>query len=794
MTTTNAAELYALGFADLVSIIPPDARLSPNSKIRAQDRGKVPGKKYSTGWGGYDWRKAPPVEQEDADSWPNGAGVGLKTDRFPAVDIDILDAELAQEIADIAVLYLGDAPLRIGREPKQLLLYRTDASFGRMRLWIGDSHLVEVLGDGQQFVAAGEHPLTGKPYHWPNGLTAAADLSTITREDVEAFFGAVEALAKARGWESHREGTGASTLDRTAVDQEALAGDAEAIAEAVALIPNTNDLFPGRDDYLKMGYAIKGALGDEGLPVWIEWAERWEGNGSSPGNTAESATADWLRMKPPFEVGAAYLLETAQNFGFNTASDEFEAGDPDSMDESLLADTSAGAPIMFSDADLAATFIRQYGDELRYCGERSTWLSWDGARWDSNADAAARHKAGAVGITASARALRVIANPMKAEAVATRLASVGTKRAIVGYAEDQPQVRVSLSQLDANPYVLGVPGGMVDLRTSEVLPPDAGEFITRQTAVAPVFAPAPKWMAFLMEATGGDAELVKYLQRLIGYSLTGLKTEHNLAFIYGPGGNGKGVFLNTVQAIHGDYAKAASMDTFTASRNEKHPTDMAGLAGARLVTAQETQEGRRWDEQKVKTLTSADKVQARFMREDFFEFEPTFKLVFAGNHKPEIRNLDDAMKRRFHLIPFTIKPKTVNPHLGDELKAEWPQILAWMIEGARMWMDEGLNPPEVVIEATAEYFDEEDPIGQWLKERVDRTDVTAGFVSATQLFDNWREWAGENGEYARNVKGLTRELKGRGFRSQRTATARGFTGVRLTAGPGSDNPGAGDFA
>ena len=793
MTTTTAAELFGLGYADLVSIVPPDGQLSPTSKLRTQDRGKVPGKKYRTGWGGYDWRHAPATTAEDVAGWGD-AGVGMRTDHFPAVDIDVLDPELSELFAQLASLHLGLAPLRIGREPKQLLLYRTDEPFGRMRLWIGDSHLIEVLGDGQQFVAAGVHPVTGKPYHWPQGVPAADDLTTISRDDVTAFFAAVEAAALERGFQCRQEGTGATSIDREGVDQEALAGDADAIAEAVALIPNNNDLFPGRDDYLKMGYAIKGAMGDAGLPVFVEWAERWEGNGNSPGNTEASATADWQRMKPPFEVGAAYILETAQNFGFNTAADEFEAGDPDSMDESSLADTPAGGPIMYSDADLAHQFIRDHGSELRFCGERSQWLAWDSARWNFGDSAKATFLAGRLCQRLSNKALMTIKNPMKAESIATKLASVGSKRNVVGYAEDHPAIRVSLAQLDADPNLLNTPGGVVDLRTGEVSPADPALLMTRVTAVAPKFAPAPKWMQFLDEATGNDPDLIRYLQRLTGYALTGLKTEHNLAFIYGPGGNGKGVFLNTVQAIFADYGKGASMDTFTASRFDRHPTDMAGLAGARLVTAQETQEGRSWDEQKVKTLTSADPVQARFMREDFFTFEPTFKLVFAGNHKPEIRNLDDAMRRRFHLVPFTVKPKRVNPQLAEELKEEWPQILAWMIDGARQWMAEGLNPPEVVIEATAEYFDEEDPIGQWLKERIDRDDPTAPFVSSTDVYDNWLEWAGENGEHRRNVKTLIRELRGRGWRQMRTNTARGFTGIRFKAGPGADNAGADDFA
>lgn len=787
MTTTDAKDLYDKGYGDLVSIIPPDAVLSPLTKIPPEHRGKVPGRRTPQGWVGYNWRAAPAVRQQDVDEWQGG--VGIRADYFPAVDIDVLDPTLSSLLQQIAVAELGLAPLRIGRAPKALLMYRTSEPFKRARLWIGDAHLVEVLGAGQQFLASGIHPATGKPYTWSD-VPEADDLTTITSADVDRFLAAAQDACEMLGYDCRIEGGAYALADRNAIDQDALiADDAERVIEAIKLIPNTNELFPGRNDYLRMGYAIKGALGEEGLPLFVEWAEKWEGNGTSAGNTAESATADWRRMRPPFEVGAPYLFEIAQNFGFNAASDEFEVGE---ASDDLDFD-GPGGPIMYSDAACAFQFITEYSGELRYVAERSKWLGWDGSHWALGDGAAAEWRAGKMLNAMSNKALKTVQPAMKAEQLATRLASVGTRSAIVRYASSAPGMRVTMADLDADPNLLNTPDGVYDLRTGERRDADPNLLMTRCTTVAPEFEPPVRWLAFLDEATAGDKELQRYLQRLTGYALTGLKTEHNLAFIYGPGGNGKGVFLNTVQAIFGDYAKAANMDTFTASKFDKHPTDMAGLAGSRLVTAQETQEGRSWDEAKVKMLTSADKVQARFMREDFFEFEPTFKLIFAGNHKPEIRNLDDAMKRRFHLVPFTVKPKTINPLLSEQLREEWPRILAWMIEGTRMWLAEGLNPPAVVLEATAEYFDEEDPIGQWIRERVDRSDTTAPFVTSTDVYDNWREWAGENGEYGRNVKTLVRELKGRGFRAARTSTARGFTGIKFTAGPGAADYAGSEF-
>jgi putative DNA primase/helicase len=186
-----------------------------------------------------------------------------------------------------------------------------------------------------------------------------------------------------------------------------------------------------------------------------------------------------------------------------------------------------------------------------------------------------------------------------------------------------------------------------------------------------------------------------YLQRMAGYCLTGLTTEHALLFLYGTGGNGKSVFVNTLFTIMGDYAANAPMETFMESRNDRHPTDLAGLMGSRLVTATETEQGRRWNESKIKEITGGDRVSARFMRQDFFTYVPAYKIVISGNHKPAIRNIDEAIKRRMHLIPFTltIPPEKRDHMLQSKLLKERDGILAWAVQGCLMWQCEGLRQP-----------------------------------------------------------------------------------------------------
>jgi putative DNA primase/helicase len=226
------------------------------------------------------------------------------------------------------------------------------------------------------------------------------------------------------------------------------------------------------------------------------------------------------------------------------------------------------------------------------------------------------------------------------------------------------------------------------------------------------------------------------------------------------------------------------METFTASHFDRHPAELAMLRGARLVTATETEEGKSWAESKIKALTGGDKISARFMRQDFFEFTPQFKLLIAGNSKPHLKDVNEAMRRRLHLLPFdvTIPADEVDPRLGEKLEAEWPGILAWAIEGCRAWNEVGLGMPDKVRAATDEYLEEEDSIGKWIGECCELG--PQDWTSASDLFKSWEAWATARGEWVGKMKTLSQKLKTR-LTPARHSKANGFGGIRIID---DDNP------
>jgi putative DNA primase/helicase len=422
---------------------------------------------------------------------------------------------------------------------------------------------------------------------------------------------------------------------------------------------------------------------------------------------------------------------------------------------------------------VARRFTEISGDTLRYCHDTGAWFEWNDTVWQKNNTQHAFHWARVLARELSEdKGIKVKAPAQKASFAS----------AVERFCRADPTFAVSIDYWDSDPFKLGTPGGTVDLRTGILLPADRADGITKQTSVAPAdTAHCPLWLKFLRESTGNDVELIRYLQQWCGYALTGDTREHALVFVYGGGGNGKSVFLNTASGIANQYAVVAAMDTFTASRDSKHPTDLAMLRGARLVTASETEEGKAWAEARIKQMTGGDEISARFMRQDFFTFKPQFKLTIVGNHKPVLHNIDEAARRRFNIIPFTRKPEQPDRELETKLKSEWPGILRWMIDGCLDWRANGLVRPAIIVEATNAYFDEQDLFGHWLREFCDvEKDNPHKWENATVLYKDWKFYAEAAGESPGNTMFLSAALLSRGFGKKRiTGGATAYTGLRL---------------
>lgn len=421
----------------------------------------------------------------------------------------------------------------------------------------------------------------------------------------------------------------------------------------------------------------------------------------------------------------------------------------------------------------AQLFVDRHHENIRFCHSTGHWFCWNGARWQidqtNSTYQLARELGREIGEDQDERGRKAIGK-------------TGFANGIERFARADPRVAVTVDYWDQDPWLLGTPGGTVDLKTGKLQDPRQEAGITKLTTVAPLDTACPRWLQFLEETTGGDAGLIRFLQQWCGYALTGVTREHALVFVYGPGGNGKSVFLNVVTALLGDYATTAAMDTFTASHSDKHPTDLAMLRGARLVTASETEEGRPWAESRIKQLTGGDRIAARFMRQDFFTFVPQFKLTIVGNHKPVLHNVDDAARRRFNIVPFMLKPQHPDRELETKLMQEAGGILSWMIAGCLDWQKNGLIRPQVVQAATEAYFSDQDLFGQWLE---DCCDVRLGNLriwdKSADLFESWTEYAHKAGDHPGSRKSFGQSMQRRGFELYRVSGpgTRAFRFLRL---------------
>lgn len=420
--------------------------------------------------------------------------------------------------------------------------------------------------------------------------------------------------------------------------------------------------------------------------------------------------------------------------------------------------------------------VERHGHNLRYCHPMKSWYCWDGRRWalDQTGEAMRRVKETAVALgQEAALQLTALGSDDKAERarlmklLAHALKWEDAKRlsACLELLKTEESIPILPHQMDPDPWALNVLNGTIDLRTGQLRPHRREDLLTKLCPVA--YDPAatcPLWLKVLWRILGARQSLIDYVRRVVGYSLTADVREQVLWLLYGLGSNGKSTFLLTLRELFGDYAIQAVSELLMAKNNEAHPTERMDLFGKRFVATIETEEGKRLAEALVKQLTGGDNLRARGMKKDFIEFPQTWKLFLACNHKPVVRGGDLAIWRRIKLVPFTvtIPDKDKDKELPGKLRAEWPGILRWAVEGCLAWQRDGLNEPEEVREATTRYQAEQDTLSAFIGECC-RTSTTARVV-ASKLYDAYCNYSGDK---CTTAIAFGKKIEERGFERRR---------------------------
>lgn len=443
-----------------------------------------------------------------------------------------------------------------------------------------------------------------------------------------------------------------------------------------------------------------------------------------------------------------------------------------------------------TDLGNAQRFVMQHERDFLYCHKWSKWLAWDGCRYQMD-DTAAVYQAATRTIKAIySEAARCPGDDDRKALARHALRSEAASRieAMVRLATYDERIAVSPDDLDTDAFLLNVNNGTVDLRSGTLREHRKDDLITK---LAPVdfdqHAEMPLIRTWLNEIFKESKELIDFIQRLLGYSLTGDTREQILPICYGSGANGKSTLLGMIQEMLGDYSRSTNTATLMVRKGEGIPNDIAALKGTRFVTAVEMEDGQRFSESLVKQLTGGDVISARFMRGEWFDFKPTFKIWLGVNHKPQIRGTDNGIWRRIRLIPFTvIIPETKQDKtLPDKLRTELPGLLAWAVAGCFEWQLYGLGLPLEVKKATGMYQSEMDMVGQFIAEKCVIAESAA--VKSSAIYSVFESWCKENGESVRSNKWLTARLAEKGYEKKPRNDGAWWFGIGLSTENDSDD-------
>ncbi len=439
----------------------------------------------------------------------------------------------------------------------------------------------------------------------------------------------------------------------------------------------------------------------------------------------------------------------------------------------------------FDDMGNAERFVDLFGENVRYCYTEKKWYFYNSMRWSvDNLGVILRMADKCVEAMKAEAKLYLQADEESGGDMAKAFekhmkSSRSNKSKKAMLSEVEHHIPILPIQMDRYKMALNTPSGIINLKNGDVKAHNPEYYFTKITSVdCAEAADCPRWLAFLDDIFAGDKDLIRYIQKAVGYSLTGSTAEQCAFFLYGTGRNGKSTFIDVIRDVFGDYAANIQPETIMVKSSQSNAinSDIARLKGARLVTSVEPNEGVRLNEGLLKQLTGDDTVTARKLYSEEFEFKPEFKLWMATNHKPIIRGTDTGIWRRIHMIPFNVQisEDKVDKNLTHKLKAEMTGIFKWCIDGCLMWQREGLQMPAAVLKSVREYRREMDVISAFIEDKC----TLEGTVQASMLYAAYALWADSNNEYCMSNTKFSTELAKR-FEKIKGRNYNYFTGISI---------------
>lgn len=763
--------LVGLGLVeDLLPVVSDtSAKISPRSKI--SDIGKTPSTFNRDGdvVGLSEWTQQRSTRAQVAQwSQNDRLGICLQTRRVRAIDVDITDGAVSAAVRDLVSMLLGDLPCRWRHNSGKLLLaFWMPGDFSKRIIRCGDDvGAIEFLANGQQFIAHGTHP-SGARYQW-DSLDVCAALGGFP-EILPAEF---EAL-----W--------AGLINIYGTGVELRSGQA----------PSARRVRSDIDDPV-VGYLERtGWLLDIDSSGKAHVTCPWKDEHTSDSGSSQTS---WLPAGVG-GIGAGHFKCMHAHCAHRTDEQFLNAvGYTDTQFDVVKLEPGEATPArrrgvpeamhLTTDQANAGRIVRRFGKKLIVMAGQ--WFAWSGMRWEKDdgevyrcgcmlsklihAEADAwRAKKGASAEESekyAAIADALVKWAARSEMKASIEAALGLAKKLLAVGE---------GDLDRNPWLLNCTNGTVDLRTGELKPHDPADYITKLVPID--YDPAARsqaWETVMARVTLEEGmttrPLARFLQRWFGYCCTGSTREQAFVVHYGSGSNGKSTILDTVADVLGDYASTAAPGLLVGNGKDRHPTEIADLFGRRMVTSHETGEGGQLKEDVVKQLTGSDKVKARFMRADFFEFDPTHKLQLLTNHKPAIKGQDNGIWRRVLLMPYLARFASAeevqagrahfvkDTRIAERLKAERQGVLTWLVEGAKAWASDGLQPPDAVLAASRDYQTEQDRIGQFVAECCEQDRDASEPLSDTMgggLYNAYRSWCTSGGFFALSKVRFVQELE-----------------------------------